>query len=135
MSGPAKNTVLKASFAIVFSGLESTTIIENIIGAGHWDDPQRYDIRLNNTILFSNASGDITEEETLPFDAQKKASVSFEFIIEQEGLLDIRLYQPFGLINDNRIEAVELTEMILEVIDFEKEYATGKPDQRGIYHR
>ncbi|MEM9685297.1 MAG: hypothetical protein AAF934_00060 [Bacteroidota bacterium] len=115
---------LNIAFKIVFSGAQTNELIDTIVSGGHWDNPIHYTISLNSSVLFSNHTDGITQEEHLNFNAQKTASITFEFITEVSGLLDVRLYEPFGLISDNHIEAIALTDMTLQAIGFKDQYLT-----------
>lgn len=81
-----------------------------------WINAINYKITLNDNTLFSNFDGNVTNDENLYFDDSKSASVSFEFVVAENGLLDVVFYQPY---KDNEdINAVLITDLKIEPIGF-----------------
>lgn len=81
-----------------------------------WTDTILYEIKINDTVLFSNFGDNILDTEVLNFE-NKVASVEFEFIAAENGMLDIVLYEPFDL--GNYVSVVLLTNLNLKMVGFE----------------
>jgi hypothetical protein len=87
-----------------------------------WEDPINYKVVFNDEVLFANYQVDpsdvITDAEKLKMETNQKVdTVTFEFVVQENGLLDVVFFQPYkdGL----RFESVSVTELKLEAIGFE----------------
>lgn len=112
---------LKAEFEIDFWGDSTPDLIQGLVNSGLWTNPLKYEILLGQDILYTNRSGDITTAERLKFGSDKTASLSFEFIPQESGLIDIRFYQPAGVFSQTRIRGFFIESLTIEEIGFESE--------------
>lgn len=107
--------------SIDFYGNEGTNTISNLISDGDWTNPIYYKILVGNEILFTNIGDNVTTAETIQFNEDKEAEITFEFIIPESGLFDIVLYQPFGTLNSTRIAGIFIDDISLEEIGFDED--------------
>lgn len=85
--------------------------------SGIWIDMQVYRVKLNNTVLFHNENTNIGDVTRLVFDDNLKGNVDLEFVAQENGILDIELFEPYGLYNDTLINWVRLVELSVEDIE------------------
>lgn len=116
-----KKIKLSFEFEIDYKGNPTADTIESIIDAGDWTNPLRYNLIVGSTVLYSNVSGTPTTTETIQFDTNRKATLNFEFIPQDSGLLDFVLFQPFGEFSSTKILGVFINSMSIEEIGFEKD--------------
>lgn len=84
-----------------------------------WINPLKYEILYNDVVIFSNWKVDATTQEKLVFDTStNQAEITFDYIFTADGLFDIKIWQPFGKVRENRIMGIELRKLTVEVIDF-----------------
>jgi hypothetical protein len=100
------------------------TIIDTVVNQNNntvtsWNDPIRYQIKLNDVVLYNNYIGDITERERIRFRNGKTASNTFEFVVPNNGLLDIVFFQPYN--NNVEMVAIQVDEVSIEEIGFVEE--------------
>lgn len=117
-----KDTKLKFTLelSIDYYGTESESTIGNIINGGYWTDCLRYKVIANGSVIFTNVGTGITSAETIQFDNDKEAKITFEFIIPESGLLDIVLYRPYGKLTVSGIKGIFIEEIKLEHIGFDE---------------
>ncbi|WP_281225362.1 PKD domain-containing protein [Flavobacterium aquiphilum] len=106
----ASFTIIK--FANVMEGVDETD----------WYNTLLYSFELNDEILFSNRKITIPENENIIFSSDGVAKLNFDVIIQEEGLLDIKLWRPFGNIPGNNILGFEITEMKVSPVAFNENY-------------
>ena len=82
-----------------------------------WNDPINYDIKINDTLMFSNVNGILSTEELLKFVDTKSIDLTFEFVAPENGLLDVVFYQPYK--TGQYIVGVQLVKMDFKEIGFE----------------
>jgi hypothetical protein len=87
----------------------------NLIEA--WTNPIFYDVLFGNQIIFSNRGTDVNDNEQLIFDNSKEVTLKFEYIAPSNGLLDLKLYEPFSIFEE--LVAVELNRAEISPIAFE----------------
>lgn len=90
-----------------------------------WNTYIKYDILFAGNIIYSNRTGDIADNEVFTFTSEGVSSLSWDFVTETEGLLDIKLYQPYGSNQDTGIRSIQLTQVKLTVIGFNDEYSAS----------
>jgi len=81
-----------------------------------WNNPLRYKIILNDALLYSNWIGNVTERENIRFKNGNSASIAFEFVAANNGLLDVIFYEPF--LTGIEMVAIQLDECKIEPIGF-----------------
>ncbi len=86
-----------------------------------WKNPFKYELVFNGTVIYSNFNGIVSDVENVIFNDSGDAKVEFEHIFIQEGLLDIRMYGPTGIMNVNRIEGIIIQSASVDVIAFNDE--------------
>lgn len=112
---------LKIEFEIIFpSYVTDASEVNSIISSGLWKNPLYYAVKLGSTTLFTNNQTSPTGDEFLSFDTDKKAELNFEFLVQEGGLLDIEVYEPYGDIFDNRIDYVNISNLEINIIGFEE---------------
>jgi hypothetical protein len=87
---------------------------ENIVT--EWTNEIYYEVKFNDTILFTNYGDDVLENEILIF-KNKQAIVTFEFIAPENGMIDIVFYQPFSV--GTYVLSVLLKQLDLSMIGFQ----------------
>lgn len=92
---------------------------ETYIDNGAWNTYLQYDVTFAGLNLFSNSIGIVTETEKFVFDNSTNGKLSLEFIAANEGLLNIRIYQPYGSGSDSGIESIDITNVEIEDIEHE----------------
>lgn len=85
-----------------------------------WENPFKYEIIFNGIVIYSNFGGIILDQEKLIFDASGKAELGIEHIFLEEGLIDVKIYQPPGEIDENRIQGIEILKAEIDAIGFEE---------------
>lgn len=117
-----QDTKLKFSLELSLDYYDSDDAgtVEAIIAAGHWTDNLYYKIQVGTETLFTNIGTDVSTAETIQFDDEKKASIAFEFIIPESGLLDVLLYQPYGVNSVIGVKGVFIDEISIEEIGFDE---------------
>ncbi|WP_295093792.1 hypothetical protein [uncultured Flavobacterium sp.] len=84
-------------------------------------NPLFYSIILNDIVLYSNRSENVKENQALSFDQDDlTAELNFDFIVPNEGLLDIKIWRPSGAIIGSNILGFELTKIEISPINFEE---------------
>ena len=86
-----------------------------------WKNPFKYEIVLNGTVLFSNFNGQVLYYEDLVFESNGSAALDLQYVFVEEGLLDIRIYQPFGKLNSNKIGSISVLEAEMNDLDYKDE--------------
>ncbi|WP_370214796.1 PKD domain-containing protein [Mesoflavibacter profundi] len=114
-----KNQKLKFSleFSLKYYGTEDSALIDVMIGNGDWKDFVKYELLLADQILFSNNQSSFSSAESISFSSDKKASVSFEFLAAQSGLLNVKIYEPFGISDLIKVEGVFIDAITIEDIE------------------
>lgn len=110
---------LKLEFKLQLAGDPDSDAIDAVIEAGHWNNPLFYDVKLNDTVLYSN-QGTPSEDESVIFDTSKTVSLEFEFMSAEAGLIDLVMYAPFGTFDQSYIASVDINKAELEIIDFQE---------------
>lgn len=114
---------LKIKLILKFTA--DTSIFEhlkkNAIENGGRTNNFRYEIKLNDKILFSNTGNTVSTYENITFGNDDKVELGFEFITEENGLFDVVLFQPFGYISQTAMIGVFIDELIIEEIAFDKD--------------
>lgn len=85
-----------------------------------WKNPFKYEILFNEVVLYSNFGGVVEDNEELIFDTSASAKLEIEHIFVEEGLLDIKIYRPPGIVNNNRVEGIIIAKADISVIAFEE---------------
>lgn len=112
---------LAAEFEINYKGEPKAATIEDLIDDGYWTNPLRYNLIVGSSVLYSNVSGTATNTETIQFDTDRKATLNFEFIPQNSGLLDLVFYQPFGTYSTTKILGVFINSLEIEEVGFEED--------------
>jgi hypothetical protein len=88
-----------------------------------WKNPFKYEILFNEVVLYSNyyPVKIVSDVEKILFSTSGEAKLSFEHIITEDGLFDIKLFRPFGTDNITRISAVQIQSATVSVIGFKDE--------------
>lgn len=81
----------------------------------------KYEIKLNNTVLYTNRQDTVPENQNLIFE-NETAKLDFDFTASEDGLLDVLFWRPEGGLVETNILSYEIVEMKLEPIAFEEEY-------------
>lgn len=112
----------KAAFKLKFKIKNPGTEKVNPTNMNLWRNPFKYEILFNGAVIFSNyRPGVIPEKEQAIFDDSGVCEIALDKIFSNEGLIDVRLYRPFGAVNVNKILAILVTEIAIEVLDFQEE--------------
>lgn len=67
-------------------------------------------------------AGEIYSSTNLSFNSSLNAETEFDIVVENSGLMDVKIYQPFKDASSH-IKTIEIDEMKLESIAFEKDFA------------
>jgi hypothetical protein len=81
-----------------------------------WNNPLFYKITFNGATLYSNFDGPTSDEELLNLVNTKSKKLSFEFVVPENGLLDVIFYEPY--ITDEEIVSVQINSLEIEPIGF-----------------
>lgn len=105
----------KFKFAIKFYNWEAKdyppNAVTDIVDRGDWDDVIIVDLII---------AGEIYSSNNLSFNTSLTASVEFDIVVENAGLMDIKIYPPFKYTQFN-ISKVQITRLVLEQVGFEEE--------------
>lgn len=93
--------------------------VMSVIDPSAYLNPLLYEIVLNDTVIFSNRKSTVPVTELLVFE-DGVAKLSFEWIVPEEGLIDVKLYRPSGPIYGTNILGFEITELKLVPVNFEE---------------
>lgn len=91
------------------------------IAGGYRDNNFNYEVKLNSTVLYTNLGTTVSSYEAIKFGTDDKVELGFEFIADENGLLDIVLYQPFGNRIDAAMKGVFLDEFEISEIGFDED--------------
>lgn len=83
-------------------------------------NPLKYEISLNGDVLFSNNTVSVSQNEYLIFE-NGSAKFHFNFIAQNDGLLDVKLWRPTGNVLDTNMVGFEIIELKLTPVGFEDE--------------
>lgn len=83
------------------------------------DDIIRYEILLNDVVVFSNFGTPEKPIQTVVFGKSVTAELTFDYIIPTNGLLNIKIYRPYGRLLETNALAFEVTKLEIEVLEFE----------------
>jgi hypothetical protein len=83
-----------------------------------WKNPFKYEIVFNNEVIFSNFGGIVKDNEKLIFDSGAVKKLEIEHIFVHEGLLDVKIYRPPGIVNNNRVEGIIINDAVISIIGF-----------------
>lgn len=83
-------------------------------------NPFFYELRLNDTILFSNKKSEIKENEIILFE-DEKAQLDFEIIMPNDGLIDLKIWRSGQNVYTSNCLGFDLKELELSPIAFEEE--------------
>lgn len=84
-------------------------------------DTTYYDIVFDGNIIFSNRTGDVTDEETLT-GSTDAYSITVDYITQTEGLLDVKIYQQLGTAPHDIFSISTIKELSITVLGFSEEY-------------
>ncbi|OXB01752.1 hypothetical protein B0A75_04740 [Flavobacterium oncorhynchi] len=84
-------------------------------------NPLLYQFLLNDQVVFSNRKVTIPENESLFFE-DGKAELSFEWIVPEDGLLDVKFWRPSGSVYETNIVGFEITKLAIAPVNFEETY-------------
>lgn len=90
---------------------------QNIVDT--WINPIDYNITFNGNTLFSNKFGEIEDNEQIRFENSKSEKLSFDFVAQEDGLLDVIFYQPYK--QNLELVALELSNLKIEHIGASEE--------------
>jgi hypothetical protein len=85
-----------------------------------WKNIFKYEILLNNAVIYSNFGINVAFYEDLNFDETLKALVSFDHIFIEEGLLDVRIYELGQAIEITNIDNIILEKAKIETFGFQE---------------
>jgi hypothetical protein len=85
-----------------------------------WKNIFKYEIVLNNTVIYSNFGNNVAFYEDLNFDQTLKAALSFDHIFKEEGLLDVRIYELGQTIEVTNIDNIILEKAKIETFGFQE---------------
>ena len=84
-------------------------------------NPLLYSFELNGNVIFSNKRAVVDENQTLYF-KDGDAELNFEWLVPEEGLVDIKLWRPDSdIYPDNNFIGFEIVELKLSPVAFEEE--------------
>ena len=86
-----------------------------------WKNPFKYAVEIAGKVIVSNYIADAPLEYQVIFNSTGSAKLNLEFITTESGLMDVKLYAPFGQIVVNKIAGVVLSAFELDIIGFEQE--------------
>jgi len=109
---------IKLAFELLpwYGSISETRKTDNRV-SGIWIDMQVYKISLNATPLFYNASTIIGDATRLVFQDDLKTDVNLEFVAQENGYINIELFEPRGILTETWIEAVRVLNLEIENID------------------
>ncbi len=92
-----KGTKLRFKLEVeIDSDTSDTGLLEAYVADGTFSDPLLYDLLLNDTSILSNGfGGNQIQQGQLNFDKNKKAKIEYTFICQEDGRIDLRIYQPY----------------------------------------
>ncbi len=85
-----------------------------------WKNPFKYEILFNDVVIFSNFGGTVADQELLIFEDNETAKIDIEHIIQEDGVMDVKIYGPPGQPQENKILGIEIMKMNLSVIAFQE---------------
>lgn len=112
----------KISFEFKVAGWGENSTLP--VDMNNWKNPFKYQILFNGVVIYTNWKtnpADITDQEKLIFNDTASATLSIEHIFKADGLLDIKLWRPFGTVNTNRFYGFEIRSAKIEAIGFAEE--------------
>lgn len=80
-----------------------------------------YDVLFNGSIIFSNRTGDVTDEETLT-GSSGAYKVVLDYITQAEGLLDVKIYQQLGTAPHDIYSISTIKDFKIEILGFSDTY-------------
>jgi len=90
--------------------------------SGIWIDMMVFKISLNTNKIFSNETTVIGNPQRLVFDGSLKANAILEFVAQENGFLNIELFEPRGIYADTLVGSVRLTNCEVEDLDQKKNF-------------
>jgi len=78
---------LELLYDLTITAADNETFSSN----GSWYNLLKYEVLINDTVIFSNSKG---PDYRFDFDNTRNAEIQIEFIVENNGYLDIKFYQP-----------------------------------------
>lgn len=113
-----QKAIIKFNFKIKRPGISDATPNDMNL----WKNPFKYEIVFNGVVLFSNyKTSTVTDQEKVVFNENGTAELAVDYIFQNDGLLDFKIYRPFGVVNTNRVEGIYITAAKIEVSDFQDE--------------
>jgi hypothetical protein len=110
----------KLNISAEFRIIKWVPVLSDVLESS-FHNPLKYEISLNGVVLFSNnRSGSILEKENLVFE-NDTAKFNFDFIAQEDGLLDVKLWRPTGDVLDTNCVGFEIIDLKLEPVAFEEE--------------
>ena len=88
---------------------------------GLWSNPMKYELILNDVVLYTNNKSVIKDNENLIFDIDGLGILRFEFIAPQSGLFDLKLFRPEGSVIYSDFINIEIEELKIEPVSFNEE--------------
>lgn len=82
-------------------------------------NPFFYEILLNDVVRFSNKKVTIPNNENLIF-KNGEARLDFEFIVPEQGLIDVKLYRSGQDVYESNIKGFEIREMAIAPVSFDE---------------
>jgi len=111
----------KITFNLEFSIVKFVSVVSDVIDYELWKNPFKYEIVLNNVVVFTNFKENVSDNENMFFENSGTLKKEFQHIVTADSLLDIRIYAPFGSFITNKIMAIELRSASVSVIGFKEE--------------
>lgn len=118
-----KNQKIKFNLqlSIHYYGTENSEDIDDLISNGTWTNFLKYELSVADQILFSNTQTSSSVLESVSFKKDKKAELSFEFLVLQNGLFNVRFYQPALNVGVTKVRGVFIDAMTIEDIEHQEE--------------
>lgn len=84
------------------------------------NDILKYEITLNGDVLFSNFGTPIKPIKPLVFGTSETAELDIDYIFETSGIINVKLYRPYGRVNDSKVRGFTINEAKIEIKEFEE---------------
>jgi hypothetical protein len=89
---------------------------------GNWTDILAYKVKLNDTVLYYNETTNPEDEHRLEFDNRSSTEVTMEFIAQENGYIDVELFEPRAKYDVHWVTSVRIKKLEIEDIEEKKEF-------------
>ncbi len=100
-------------------GSPTSAAIDSLV-SGAWRNFMRYSFNIGTQVVFTNNTPNPANSRSINFNNDAQATLTVEFIAPVSGIVDLIIYQPFGVKNTIKVDSVQIESIQLQQIDFEE---------------